>query len=357
MVARAILAILGGVAAAAAPLALQPKADAPSVELSNGVLKARAYLPDLERGYYRSTRFEWGVLASLEFKGHSFYGPWFTKYDATVGNFEFRDGAVVVGDHNWISGPVEEFAVPLGYDEAPAGGTFVKIGVGHLRKPADGSAYRFSNFYDVVDPGTWTSKTSPTSVESTHQVKDSGAGFGYDYTKVTRLVPGAPQMVIEHRLRNTGTKPFESSTYNHNFMVMDGHPTGPGLVFIAPFALTRRAPAGPGLRRDRRQPLRLQEGTASRRSGGERAAGIRPDGGRLRFPDRERAGRDRGEGPRRPPAVAHGPVVDPADLRDRAVRGHRREARRAVHVDLHLRLLRTGEVGTSCRPRFKGDAP
>ena len=245
MLARAILAILGGVAAAAAPLALQPKADAPSVELSNGVLKARAYLPDLQRGYYRSTRFEWGVLATLEFKGHSFYGPWFTKYDATVGNFEFRDGAVVVGDHNWISGPVEEFAVPLGYDEAPAGGTFVKIGVGHLRKPADGSAYRFSNFYDVVDPGTWTSKTSPTSVESTHQVKDSGTGFGYDYTKVTRLVPGAPQMVIEHRLRNTGTKPFESSTYNHNFMVMDGHPTGPGLVFIAPFALTAARPPDP----------------------------------------------------------------------------------------------------------------
>ena len=79
----------------------------------------------------------------------------------------------------------------------------------------------------------------------THQVKDSGAGFGYDYTKVTRLVPGAPQMVIEHRLRNTGTKPFESSTYNHNFMVMDGHPTGPGLVFIAPFALTAARPPDP----------------------------------------------------------------------------------------------------------------
>lgn len=245
MLARAIFAITCGVALTAAPLAFQPKADAPSVTLTNGVLTARMYLPDAERGYYRSTRFEWGVLASLEFKGHSYYGPWFTKYDPAVGNFEFTDGAVTVGDHNWISGPVEEFAVPLGYDEAPAGGTFVKIGVGHLRKPADGSAYRFSNFYDVVDPGTWTSTTTKSSAEIRHRVTNSGGGYGYDYTKVIRLVSGAPQMTIEHRLRNTGTKPIESSTYNHNFTVMDGRPTGPGLVFVAPFALSAARPPDP----------------------------------------------------------------------------------------------------------------
>jgi hypothetical protein len=245
MLARAIFGFLCAVGMAAAPLALQPAADAPSVDLTNGILKGKMYLPNVERGYYRSTRFEWGVLATLEFKGHSFYGPWFTKYDRTVGNFEFKDGAVVVGDHNWISGPVEEFPVPLGYDEAPAGGTFVKIGVGHLRKPADGSAYRFSSFYDVVDPGTWATKTTASSAELTHTVKDSGSGYGYEYTKVTRLVPGAPQMVIEHRLRNTGAKPLESSTYNHNFMVMNGQPTGPGLEFVAPFALTAARPPDP----------------------------------------------------------------------------------------------------------------
>lgn len=244
MLTRVIFGIAGALVLAATPFAFQPKADAPSIDLTNGVLKARMYLPDVARGYYRSTRFEWGVLAALEFKGHSYYGPWFTKYDPSVGNFEFKDGAVVVGDHNWISGPVEEFAVPLGYDEAPAGGTFVKIGVGHLRKP-DGAPYRFSNFYDVVDPGTWTSTTTATSAEIRQQVKDSGAGYGYDYTKVTRLVPGAPQMVIEHRLRNTGSKPIDSSTYNHNFMVMDGQPTGPGLVFVAPFTLTAARPPDP----------------------------------------------------------------------------------------------------------------
>jgi hypothetical protein len=245
MLARTVVAFVCGLTMAAAPSALQPRPDAPSVDLTNGVLTAKMYLPDVERGYYRSTRFEWGVLASLAFKGHSFYGPWFSKHDPGVGNFEFRGGQVVVGDHNWISGPVEEFAVPLGYDEAPGGGSFVKIGVGHLRKPTDGAAYRFSNFYDIVDPGTWVAKTSATSAEVTHTVKDSGGGYGYVYTKATRLVPGAAQMTIEHQLRNTGAKPFESSTYNHNFMVMDGQPTGPGLVFIAPFALTAARPPDP----------------------------------------------------------------------------------------------------------------
>lgn len=245
MVARTVTALVCGLLMAATPLARQPKADAPSVALSNGILKATVYLPDAQKGFYRSTRFEWGVPAALEFKGHTFYGPWFTKHDPAIGNFEFKDGQVVVGDHNWISGPVEEFPVPLGYDAAPAGGTFVKIGVGHLRKPADGAAYRFSNFYDVVDPGTWVTKTSATSAEMAHTVKDTGTGYGYDYTKVIRLVPGAPQMVIEHRLRNTGSKPLESSTYNHNFMVMNGQPSGPGLVFTTPFAITTARPPDP----------------------------------------------------------------------------------------------------------------
>ncbi len=245
MFVRTVTMFVCGLAMTAAPLALQPRADAPAVDLTNGILKAKMYVPDVARGFYRSTRFEWGVLASLEFKGHSFYGPWFTKHDPTVGNFEFRDGAVVVGDHNWISGPVEEFSVPLGYDEAPAGGTFVKIGVGQLRKPATARLTGSRTSTTSSMPARGRSKTTAISAEITHTVKDSGGGYGYDYTKVTRLVPGAAQMVIEHRLRNTGAKPIDSSTYNHNFMVMDGRPTGPGLVFIAPFALTTARPPDP----------------------------------------------------------------------------------------------------------------
>lgn len=241
---RTAIALLGGVCLATAAFG-QIDRQGPSVALTNGVLKASMYLPDVERGYYRSTRFEWGVLSSLEFKGRSFYGPWFSQHDPTVGNFEFRGSDIVVGDHNTISGPVEEFSVPLGYDDAKPGATFVKIGVGHLRKSADGAPYRFSNFYDVVDAGTWSAKSTADSAEVTHIVADSGSGYAYRYTKTTRLMPRVPQMVIEHRLRNTGTRLLESSTYNHNFIVLNGQPTGPAFVVTAPFALTTTRPPDP----------------------------------------------------------------------------------------------------------------
>ena len=49
----------------------------PAIRLSNGEIKAKVYLPDPVRGYYRATRFDWsGVIASLEYDGHNFFGPW-----------------------------------------------------------------------------------------------------------------------------------------------------------------------------------------------------------------------------------------------------------------------------------------
>ena len=50
-------------------------ADPPQAEISSARLRARLYLPDTERGYYRATRFDWsGVIASLDSKGHSYFG-------------------------------------------------------------------------------------------------------------------------------------------------------------------------------------------------------------------------------------------------------------------------------------------
>jgi len=45
----------------------------PTAEISNGQLRAKLYLPDAQRGFYRSTRFDWsGVITSLECKRHQF---------------------------------------------------------------------------------------------------------------------------------------------------------------------------------------------------------------------------------------------------------------------------------------------
>jgi hypothetical protein len=52
---------------------------APQAEIANNVIKMRLYLPDPERGFYRGTRFDWsGVIGSLVYRGHNYYGPWFT---------------------------------------------------------------------------------------------------------------------------------------------------------------------------------------------------------------------------------------------------------------------------------------
>jgi hypothetical protein len=134
-------------------------------------------------------------------------------------------------------GPVEEFLTDgagLGYAEAKPGGTFLKIGVGVIRKPEERRFQQFKT-YDIVDPGKWTVKKRGDSVEFTQTVNDPGSGYAYRYTKVVQLVKGKPVMVLEHRLQNTGKKAIESDVYEHNFYMLDGQPTGPDVVVKFPF--------------------------------------------------------------------------------------------------------------------------
>src|ERR1700684_2120302 len=104
-------------------------------DISNTSMQVTLYLPDAANGFYRGTRFDWsGVVGDLQYAGHSYYGPWFTKTDPDVSDFVYRGDDIVAGPCSAITGPVEEFGV-LGFEEAKAGGSFLKIGVGILRKP------------------------------------------------------------------------------------------------------------------------------------------------------------------------------------------------------------------------------
>jgi hypothetical protein len=132
---RKLASTIAGGAAAAMAFGAVP--EPPSAEIENGVVKAKIHLPDSEKGYYRGTRFDWsGVIASLEHKGHSYFGVWFDKYDPKI--------------HDAITGPVDEFlsgdggTSTLGYDEAAVGGTFMRVGVGLLKKPAEARFQRFN---------------------------------------------------------------------------------------------------------------------------------------------------------------------------------------------------------------------
>jgi hypothetical protein len=219
----------------------------PSVQISNGAVSATVYLPDATAGYYRGTRFDWGgVIGRLEFRGHTFYAPWFTRTDAAVRDF-VNDGVdVTAGPHTAVTGPAEEFSV-LGFAEAAAGGTFVKIGVGALRKPDDGSAYSAYRSYEFADPGKWTVAARPDGVDFTHDLADTGSGFGYRYAKNVRLNAGRPELIIAHRLVNRGTKAMVGTVYNHNFLVLDGQTPGPDFVITAPFELKTAQPLDPAV--------------------------------------------------------------------------------------------------------------
>jgi len=77
---------------------LLPAADPPNAEITNGEIRAKIYLPDAKNGYYRGTRFDWsGVICSLQYKGHDYYGPWFNKTDPKVHDFVYQGPDIIAG--------------------------------------------------------------------------------------------------------------------------------------------------------------------------------------------------------------------------------------------------------------------
>lgn len=208
-----------------------PHADHPKALLSNGDLTAVVFLPDPERGYYRSTRFDWsGVIGCVSYKSHVFWGEWFSKYDPLI--------------NDSITGPVEEFRSEdgaLGFGDAKPGDAFVKVGVGVLRK-IDDSPYKFGTFYPLVDTGKWTVHTSKRSV-TFEQKLQSSIGFAYVYTKTLELDKHGAVIALKHQLKNIGSKPIQTDVYDHDFFMFDGRPTGPGMSVR--FAFTPKVESSP----------------------------------------------------------------------------------------------------------------
>ena len=192
--------------------------DYPKAEISNGLIHAELMLPDSQNGSYRGTRFDWsGIISSLQFGGHEYFGRWYEHHDPKI--------------HDAITGPVEEFRTNdkgLGYDDAKVGGTFVRIGIGTVRKPEE-PAYRAYDTYEIVDAGKWTIHKHKDRIEFIHRLR-SEQGYAYIYRKTVRLVKGKPELLIEHSLKNTGHKAFETTQYNHNFFVIDHEVVGPDVV-------------------------------------------------------------------------------------------------------------------------------
>ena len=194
--------------------------DAPPPEgsISNGLIKAKLYLPDAVKGYYRGARFDWGgVIYDLEYNNHHYFGKWFDRYEPTL--------------HDAIMGPVDSFN-PIGYDEAKTGESFLRIGVGILEKPNE-PKYAFTTPYKILNNGTWKVKKKSSGITFIHELKSEK--YQYEYTKSVTLTKGKAELVLEHTLENKGTSTIETDVYNHNFFVMDQQPTGPDFIVKFPF--------------------------------------------------------------------------------------------------------------------------
>jgi hypothetical protein len=204
--------------------AQQPAFDttaSPRTDVSAGALRVHFLLPNASTGFYRSTRFDWsGVISGLDYKGHTFFGRWNSRYDPTL--------------HDAIMGPVESFT-PIGYDEAQPGGTFLQLGVGILTRQ-DTSRYTPFRYYPIQNPGNWNISKVPGDIAFRQDL--NAGGYSYVYIKTITLDGDKARLTITHTLKNTGAKALESDVYDHNFFVFDTLDTGPGRVLKLPWTPT-----------------------------------------------------------------------------------------------------------------------
>ncbi len=187
----------------------------PKTEISNKLIHAVVMLPNAEHGSYQGTRFDWsGIISSLQYAGHNYVAQWHNPNSPKI--------------NDAVTGPAEEFLTSLGYDQAKPGGTFVRIGVGILRKPNETAYQRFKT-YDIVQPGQWIIRKGKNWIRFTQKLT-SQDGYAYVYQKTLRLEKGKPELIIEHSLKNTGQKTIETDEYSHNFFVIDHEVVGPDVV-------------------------------------------------------------------------------------------------------------------------------
>lgn len=245
------IAVLAGALAATAAFAqpVQPPpassvpvsallATAPAVTISNGTITAKIARIDAAQGFYNGTRFDQGgVVTSLTLNGREFYGPWFERLAPNVLDYTYVGDDIVAGPDSAISGPVEEFA-PLDFESKP--GLFIKPGVGVLYQP-DTQLYDHYRLYRILDAGQRSTRITKASVTFTQIL--ANAGYGYSYEKTLSLVPGKPELLITHRLRNTGTKPINTSVYDHNFLKLVHGNGGVRITFPFPLAAASPPPA------------------------------------------------------------------------------------------------------------------
>lgn len=232
-----------------------PAAD--RVVLKQGRVEVELSVPGDDENY-RGTRFDHsGMFQAIRFAGHSLCQRW-------------HSGAPNPDANDDVTGPCEEFgnSAPLGYQPNRPGSTFLKIGVGILKQPANDSQYRFFTPYEFVQRGKWQVTRDANSVTFVQEQFDGSSTRDYGYRYQKRIVVHEQGFMIEHVLKNLGQSTLTTDHYNHNFFLVDADPVGPNyeLELAFPIEATNRNESFAGLTQLNDKTLRFRELVGQERS-------------------------------------------------------------------------------------------
>lgn len=120
---------------------------------------------------------------------------------------------------------------PPGFTEAAMGNSFLKVGVGALKKAGPG--YRFMAPYEFAERPVTETDWNKRGVSYSQAATNTG---GYGYKLTADLVLDSSSFSIHYTLLNTGSKRMKTIQYHHNFLNFGGTPVGPDYVVEFPYA-------------------------------------------------------------------------------------------------------------------------
>jgi hypothetical protein len=174
---------------------------------------------DLPLENYRGSRFDWtGKIVTVKFQNIS---------------VSSSESSSAKNEHYLGKGFYNEFGIDyaLGFDAAPIGGWFHKIGVGLLKK--EDSSYHISKTY-LVKPAEFKieSQSNRLLIYCTSEIIN---GYGYELKK--EILLNAMGFTLSYRLQNTGDKAIVTDEYVHNFSAIHKDAIGSNYSVKFPFQL------------------------------------------------------------------------------------------------------------------------
>ena len=239
----------------------------PNVSIAGEGIRALVFTPDAQRGYYRSSRYDWGSMI-----GHiQLQVPNSNRRLTLCTDVQPRPHRPQVTDH--VLGLAAEFGCGVrgaicaldkrqqtllatngifGYGDAGKGGAFLKLGVGKLARP-DNREMRQYNFtwpYRLAGSTAWQMAVTPSDaamsipngVELTHAASHKRWGWKMRRRVATCGAGRRPALCVELALTNTGEHALRTPYASGGAFNLAADPaTGPrfAVTFSVPGA-TRR---------------------------------------------------------------------------------------------------------------------